>query len=60
MKHLDGVWFKYVDDKLQIVIQYLLFGTDANVDDELVEEAQEWLFRWAILYFKHMQINFIK
>ena len=60
VKHLDAVWFKYVDDKLQIIIQYLLLGADANVDDDLVEEGQEWLFRWAILYCKHMHIKFTK
>jgi hypothetical protein len=57
---LDKIWFKYVDDKLQVIIQYFLFGTNAKVNNEIVDESQEWLFKWSLLYFKHMKIKFYK
>ena len=60
IQFLDNIWFKYVDDKLQVVIHYFLFGSGAQVDEGLVDESQEWLFKWSLLYFKHMKIKFYK
>jgi hypothetical protein len=58
--YLNNAWFKYVDDKFYVIIKFLLFGSNAMVDAELVQESQEWLFKWSLLYFNGMGIEFKK
>lgn len=55
---LDEFWYKYIDDNFHTVIKYLLFGKDAIVEAAQTQTAQKWLFKWALLYFKGMSIQF--
>ena len=41
--YLDDVWTKYIDDKLHVIIQYLLFGKDAKAEGSLIESSQNWV-----------------
>ena len=52
------MWDKYIDDKLHIIITILLFGKNATYNSNMIDESQEWLFAWSLLYFKGMGINF--
>jgi hypothetical protein len=49
-EYLDNVWFKYIDDKLNTVIQYLLLGNKANPREEFIEESQQWVISNIIQY----------
>jgi hypothetical protein len=60
IEYLSNAWFKYIDDKFYIIIKFLLFGSNAVVGAHLVDESQEWLFKWSLLYFKGMSIKFKK
>ena len=55
---LQDKWDKYVNDKLETCVRYLLYGRRAMVRAEMVVPSQRWLFAWAQLYFDGMGIAF--
>ena len=56
--YLNNVWDKYIDDKLHIITSLILFGKKASYDASMINENQEWLFAWSLIYFKGVGITF--
>ena len=49
--YLDQVWYKYINDELHVIIQFLLLGKDAKPNEDLVEISQDWVKFFCFIFF---------